>query len=128
MRKRKQIKNNRLTIRFINDVFDEIAVQAADYNLSPTVYLQRLIDRALRSNTPLEPVTRSNIDLNAYRAYILCHHELRAQGNNLNQITKAIHAANLDDRMADPTNCLRVLSSIAQANQEIAAAIAKLEL
>jgi hypothetical protein len=128
MRKRKQLKNNRLTIRFINDVFDEIALQAANCNLTPTVYLQNLIDRALRSNTPLTPVTRSSIDLNAYRAYILWHQEFRKQGNNLNQITKAIHAANLDDRMVDPTNCLRVLSSIAQANQEIAATIAKLEL
>jgi uncharacterized protein (DUF111 family) len=123
----KQIKNNRITLRFINDLFDEIGVQAADCNLTATVYLQNLIDRALRSNIPLEPVTRSNIDLNAYRVYILWHQELRAQGNNLNQITKAIHAANLDDRMVDPTNCLRVLSSIAQANQEIAATIAKLE-
>ena len=123
----KQIKNNRITLRFINDLFDEIGVQAADCNLTATVYLQNLIDRALRSNISLEPVTRSNIDLNAYRAYILCHQELRAQGNNLNQITKAIHAANLSDRMIDPTNCLRVLSSIAQANQEIAVAIAKLE-
>jgi hypothetical protein len=125
MGKSKQIKNNRITLRFINDLFDEIAVQAADCNLTPTVYLQNLIDRALRSNTPL---TRSSIDLNAYRAYILWHQEFRKQGNNLNQITKAIHAANLDDRMVDPTNCLRVLSSIAQANQEIAATIAKLEL
>jgi hypothetical protein len=125
MGKNKQIKNNRITLRFINDLFDEIAVQAADCNLTATVYLQNLIDRALRSNTPL---TRSSIDLNAYRAYILWHQEFRKQGNNLNQITKAIHAANLDDRMIDPTNCLRVLSSIAQANQEIAATIAKLEL
>jgi hypothetical protein len=125
MGKNKQIKNNRITLRFINDLFDEIAVQAADCNLTVTVYLQNLIDRALRSNTPL---TRSSIDLNAYRAYILWHQEFRKQGNNLNQITKAIHAANLDDRMVDPTNCLRVLSSIAQANQEIAATIAKLEL
>jgi hypothetical protein len=123
----KQIKNNRITLRFINDLFDEIAVQAADCNLTATVYLQNLIGRALRSNTPLTPVTQSSIDLNAYRAYILWHQEFRKQGNNLNQITKAIHAANLDDRMIDPTNCLRVLSSIAQANQEIAATIAKLE-
>ena len=127
MGKSKQIKNNRITLRFINDLFDEIVEQARACNSSATVYLQNLIDRALRSNTPLTPVTRSNIDLDTYRAYLLWHQEFRKQGNNLNQIAKAINAANLDDRMVDPTNCLRVLSSIAQANQEIAAAIAKLE-
>lgn len=127
MSKSKQIKNNRITLRFINDLFDEIAEQARTCNLTVTVYLQNLIDRALRSKTPLEPVTRSHIDLNTYRAYLLWHQEFRKQGNNLNQITKAIHAANLDDRMVDSATCLRVLSSIAQANQEIAAAIAKLE-
>jgi hypothetical protein len=128
MGKSKQIKNNRITLRFINDLFDKIAAQAEACNSTATVYLQNLIDRALHSAiTPPTSLTRSNIDLNAYRAYILWYQELRAQGNNLNQITKAIHAANLDDRMVDPTNCLRVLSSIAKTNQEIAAAIAKLE-
>jgi hypothetical protein len=128
MGKSKQIKNNRITLRFINDLFDKIALQAAACNLTRTAYLQNLIDRVLCSNTPPEPVTRRNIDLDTYRAYLLWHQEFRKQGNNLNQIAKAIHAANLDDRMVDPTNCLRVLSSIAKANQEIAATIAKLEL
>ncbi|AFY92903.1 plasmid mobilization relaxosome protein MobC [Chamaesiphon minutus] len=128
MGKSKQIKNNRITLRFINDLFDEIAVQAEACNSTATVYLQNLIDRVLRSTpTPLTLVTHRDRDLELYRAYLLWHQELRSQGNNLNQITKAIHAANLDDRMVDPTNCLRVLSSIAKANQEIAAAIAKLE-
>lgn len=127
MGKSKQIKNNRITLRFINDLFDEIAAQAKACNSTCTVYLQNLIDRALRSNTPSTPITQSNIDLDTYRTYLLWHQEFRKQGNYLNRLTKAIHAANLDDRMVDPTNCLRVLSSIAQANQEIAAAIAKLE-
>ena len=128
MGKSKQIKNNRITLRFINDLFDEIAEQAGACNLTATVYLQNLIDCALYSTTTLPtPSTRSKIDLDTYRAYLLWHQEYRKQGNNLNQITKAIHAANLDDRMVDPTNCLRVLSSIARANQDIAAAIAKLE-
>ena len=130
MGKVSQIKNNRITLRFINDLFDKIAEQARTNNLTVTVYLQNLIDRALQSKTPpdvVSSVAHSHIDLNTYRAYLLWHQEFRKQGNNLNQITKAIHAANLDDRMVDPTTCLRVLSSIAQANQEIAAAIAKLE-
>jgi hypothetical protein len=128
MGKSKQIKNNRITLRFINDLFDEIAVQAEACNSTVTVYLQNLIDRVLRSTaTPPTPVTHRDRDLELYRAYLLWYQEYRKQGNNLNQITKAIHAANLDDRMVDPTNCLRVLSSIAKANQEIAAAIAKLE-
>ena len=128
MGKSKQIKNNRITLRFINDLFDEIAAQAEACNSTATVYLQNLIDRVLCS-TPTQPtsVTHSDRDLELYRAYLLWHQELRSQGNNLNQITKAIHAANLDDRMVDPTNCLRVLSSIAKTNQEIAAGIAKLE-
>jgi hypothetical protein len=129
MGKSKQIKNNRITLRFINDLFDEIVLRAEACNLTATVYLQNLIARALRSTTtPLTPVTLLDRDLEIYRAYLLWHQELRAQGNNLDRIAKAIHAANLDDRMVDPTNCLRVLSSIAKANQEIATAIAKLEL
>jgi hypothetical protein len=128
MVKTKQIKNNRITLRFINDLFDEIALRAAACNLTATVYLQNLIDRALRSTTTLPtPVTHRDRDLEIYRTYLLWHQELRSQGNNLDRIAKAIHAANLADRMVDPTNCLRVLSSIAKANQEIATAIAKLE-
>ena len=128
MGKSKQIKNNRITLRFINDLFDEIIEQACACNLTATVYLQNLIDRVLLSSTtPPTPVTILDRDLEIYRVYLLWHQELRSQGNNLDRITKAINAANLDDRMVDPTNCLRVLSSIAQANQEIAAAIAKLE-
>ena len=128
MGKSKQIKNNRITLRFINDLFDEIAAQAGACNLTATVYLQNLIDRALHSaTTPPTLLTRSKIDLNTYRAYLLWYQEYRKQGNNLDRVAKAIHAANLDDRIVDPTNCLRVLSSIARANQDIAAAIAKLE-
>lgn len=128
MGKSKQIKNNRITLRFINDLFDEIAEQAEACNSTATVYLQNLIDRALRSAiAPSTPLTQSKIDLDTYRAYLLWYQEYRKQGNNLNRVAKAIHAANLDDRMVDPTNCLRVLSSIARANQDIAAAIAKLE-
>jgi Bacterial mobilisation protein (MobC) len=129
MSKSKQIKNNRITLRFINDLFDKIAAQAEACNSTATVYLQNLIARAIHS-TPTQPtpVNHRDRDLDLYRAYLLWHQEYRKQGNNLNQITKAIHAANLDDRMVDPTNCLRVLSSIAKTNQEIAAAIAKLEL
>lgn len=125
MVKTKQIKNNRITLRFINDLFDEIALRAAACNLTATVYLQNLIDRALHSTTT--PVTVLDRDLEIYRTYLLWYQELRSQGNNLDRIAKAINAANLDDRTIDSTNCLRVLSSIAKANQEIAAAIAKLE-
>jgi hypothetical protein len=128
MGKSKQIKNNRITLRFINDLFDEIAAQAEACNSTATVYLQNLIARALHSaTTPPTLLTRSKIDLDTYRAYLLWYQEYRKQGNNLDRIAKAINAANLDDRMVDPTNCLRVLSSIAKTNQEIAAAIAKLE-
>jgi hypothetical protein len=128
MGKSKQIKNNRITLRFINDLFDEIAAQAGACNLTATVYLQNLIDRALHSTTtPPTPVTHHDCDLEIYRAYLLWHQELRSQGNNLDRLAKAINTANLDDRMVDPTNCLRVLSSIAKANQEIATTIAKLE-
>lgn len=125
MVKTKQIKNNRITLRFINDLFDEIALRAAACNLTATVYLQNLIDRALHSTTT--PVTLRDRDLEIYRTYLLWHQELRSQGNNLDRIALAINAANLDDRTIDSTNCVRVLSSIAKANQEIATAIAKLE-
>jgi hypothetical protein len=128
MVKTKQIKNNRITLRFINDLFDEIALRAAACNLTVTVYLQNLIDRALHSTTtPLTTVTLRDRDLEIYRTYLLWHQELRSQGNNLDRIAKAINAANLDDRTIDPTACLQVLSNIAIANQEIAAEIAKLE-
>jgi hypothetical protein len=123
MGKNRQIKNNRLTLRFTNDLYDRIAERATKSNLTRTAYLQTLISNSQLAVIPATP----SRNLEIYRSYLLLHQELRKQGNNLNQITKAIHAANQNDRMVDPTNCLRVLSSIAKANQEIAAAIAKLE-
>jgi hypothetical protein len=123
MRKYKQVKNNRITLRFSNDRFDEIEGRARAGNLTCTVYLQDLINNALLSTTTATP----NDALEIYRAYLLWYQELRKQGNSLDRLTNVINAANLDDRTIDTTAYLQVLSTIAHVNREIAAAIAKLE-
>jgi Ribbon-helix-helix protein, copG family len=119
MNQRSLPKFNVISLRLTNDELAEIDRLARGRNLTRSAYLRLMATKS--SNIPIQ-IDPLSSDL--YKSYLLIYQELRCQGNNLNQIAKGIHRANLEGIAFN--GYIKALGKVRAANQDIAAQIGKL--
>jgi hypothetical protein len=79
---------NNITLRLTDDELDTIEAQARKLNLNRSDYLRH---QALKSVRRFKPKPMKSLDTLQYRELALIRKELSCQGNNLNQIARALN-------------------------------------
>ena len=79
---------NNITLRLSDDELDTIEAQAHKLNLNRSDYLRH---QALKSVRRFKPKPLKSIDTLQYQELALIRKELSCQGNNLNQIARALN-------------------------------------
>jgi Bacterial mobilisation protein (MobC) len=79
---------NNITLRLTDDELDTIEEQARKLNLNRSDYLRH---QALKSVRRFKPKPMKSLDTLQYRELALIRKELSCQGNNLNQIARALN-------------------------------------
>lgn len=79
---------NNITLRLTDDELDTIESQARKLNLNRSDYLRH---QALKSVRRFKPKLLKSLDTLQYRELALIRKELSCQGNNLNQIARALN-------------------------------------
>jgi Bacterial mobilisation protein (MobC) len=79
---------NNITLRLTDDELDTIEEQARKLNLNRSDYLRH---QALKSVRRFKPKPLKSLDTLQYRELALIRKELSCQGNNLNQIARALN-------------------------------------
>jgi Bacterial mobilisation protein (MobC) len=79
---------NNITLRLTDDELDTIEEQARKLNLNRSDYLRH---QALKSVRRFKPKPLKSLDTLQYRELALIRKELNCQGNNLNQIARALN-------------------------------------
>jgi hypothetical protein len=79
---------NNITLRLTDDELDTIEEQARKLNLNRSDYLRH---QALKSVRRFKPKPIKSLDTLQYRELALIRKELSCQGNNLNQIARALN-------------------------------------
>jgi hypothetical protein len=79
---------NNITLRLTDDELDTIEEQARKLNLNRSDYLRH---QALKSVRRFKPKPLKSLDTLQYRELAMIRKELSCQGNNLNQIARALN-------------------------------------